>query len=167
MTTLQKRFRCRRRYTIRYHSSQGNENNWDLDRSELRLHNGVLYLFANAPDFFARHHPVEKNQIFRVDRIVSIGPASEIPWGILEFPRIAACYRMSGPLATYQPRRNHERVLDRAEDKSWVKIEAQEDYLFWFRQRILQYGSNVLLLSPFWLVAQIAKELNQASNLYQ
>lgn len=167
VATLQDRFRQRRRYTIRYRSSQGNENNWDLDRSELRLHNGVLYLFAHAPDFFVRHHPVEKNQIFRVDRILSIGAASEIPWGILEFPRISICYRMSGPLATYQPRRNHERVVDRAEDNSWVRIEAQEDYLFWFRQRILQYGASVKLLSPSWLVEQIAQELSRASDCYK
>ncbi|MBE9041408.1 WYL domain-containing protein, partial [Oscillatoriales cyanobacterium LEGE 11467] len=47
---LQQRFDRQCRYTIRYRNTQGKERLWDLDRSELRLHEGTLYLFAYVPD---------------------------------------------------------------------------------------------------------------------
>ncbi len=52
---LQERFKQQCRYTIRYRNAYGNEQTWDLDRSELRLHDGTLYLFAFAPDAPSRH----------------------------------------------------------------------------------------------------------------
>ena len=166
--TLQERFQKRRRYTIRYRSSRGQERPWDLDRSELRLHNGVLYLFAYAPDFSARNHDVEKNQIFRVDRIQHVGAASNIPWGRLQFPNIELTYRMSGPLGNYQPRRANEKVFKRdpANTPQWVEIITIEESLFWFRQRLLQYGANVQLLSPIWFVKKIANETHCLARLY-
>lgn len=166
---LQQRFQQRRRYVIRYRSSRGSEKNWDLDRSELRLHNGILYLFAHAPDFSARHHRVEKNQIFRVDRIVQMGPASEIPWGIVHFPTIELSYRMSGPLGTYQPRRANEKVVDQDQTHnppSWVEIATIEESLFWFRQRLLKYGENIRLLTPPWFVKRIAAETQRMAQNY-
>jgi predicted DNA-binding transcriptional regulator YafY len=164
--TLQERIHQRRRYTIRYRSRNGNEQPWDLDRSELRFHNGVLYLFACAPDFNIRNHIVEKNHLFHIDRIVKIGAASETPWGIVHFPTITLRYRMSGALANYQPRRDRERIVDR-DPSSWIEIETQEDYLFWFRQRLLQYGENVKLIEPDWYVCQIAKTLQQSAQQYE
>ena len=166
---LQQRFQQRRRYVIRYSSSRGSEKNWDLDRSELRMHNGVLYLFAHAPDFSARHHLVEKNQIFRVDRIMQVGPASEIPWGILQFPTIELTYRMSGPLGTYQPRRANENILDQDQEHdspNWVDIATIEESLFWFRQRLLKYGENIRLLTPPWFVKRIAAETQRMAQNY-
>lgn len=168
---LQERFRQQRRYTIRYRSRRGNEQNWDCDRSELRFHNGVLYLFAFIPDFSPRYiekRPnVEQNLSFRVDRILSVGAASQTPWSLFSFPTLEIRYRMSGALGTYQPRRANERELSRDLATNLVEIAAQEDYLFWFRQRILQYGSNVQLLEPHWLAQQIAQELGQAHKNYQ
>jgi predicted DNA-binding transcriptional regulator YafY len=167
---LQERFRQQRRYTIRYRSSQGNERNWDCDRSELRLHNGILYLFAFIPDFssrFIEKRPnVEQNLAFRVDRILSVRAASETPWSLFGFPDLEVRYRMSGSLGTYQARRANERELQRDPEGRFVEIAAREDYLFWFRQRILQYGSNVQILEPDWLAQQIAQELQQAHKHY-
>lgn len=166
---LQERFHQRRRYTIRYRSRSGNEQNWDCDRSELRLHNGVLYLFAYTPDYSARHMgrpSVEQNQIFRIDRILSIYPASQTPWGILHFPTVSIRYRMSGPLGNYQPRRANERELFRDLQANVVEIEAQEDYTFWFQQRMLQYGENVQVLEPDWIVQQIKRRLERAAKNY-
>ncbi len=167
---LQERFRQQRRYSIRYRSSQGNEQNWDCDKSELRLHNGVLYLFAFIPDFsprFIEKRPnVEQNLMLRVDRILSIRAASATPWSLLNFPSLEVVYRMSGPLSTYQPRRANERELQRDPEGKFVEISAREDYLFWFRQRILQYGSNVQILEPDWLAGQIVKELQEAWKRY-
>lgn len=166
---LQERFHQRRRYTIRYRSARGNEQNWDCDRSELRLHNGVLYLFAYTPDFSPRHMErpsVEQNQIFRIDRILSIYPASQTPWGILHFPTVPIRYRMSGPLGNYQPRRANERELFRDVQANVVEIEAQEDYTFWFQQRMLQYGENVQVLEPDWIVQQIRRRLERAAKNY-
>lgn len=165
---LQDRFQKRRRYTIRYRSSRGQESPHDLDRSELRLHNGVLYLFAYTPDFSARHHSIEKNQIFRVDRIQQVGPASDTPWGILRFPTIDLNYRMSGPLGNYQPRRDNEKVLSRdsGTPSQWVEIVTTEESIFWFKQRLFQYRSNIKLLSPLWVVEQVAKEMFGAAQLY-
>lgn len=167
--TLQERFRKRRRYTIRYRSARGNEQNWDCDRSELRFHNGVLYLFAHTPDFSPRHEPrpsIEQNQAFRVDRILSIYPPSDTPWGILNFPTLQIRYRMSGPLGNYQPRRANEYEVLRDATAGCVEIISEESYLFWFRQRILQYGSNVQILSPKWIVRQIGEELAKAALNY-
>jgi predicted DNA-binding transcriptional regulator YafY len=163
---LQERFRQRRRYVIRYRSSSIQEQTWDLDRSELRLHNGVLYLFAHAPELSIRHHLTDRNRMLRVDRILSVGATSQTPWGILQFPSLQIRYRMSGSLSTYIPRRTHEQVIDRNLEAGFVEIAAQEDYVFGFRQRILQYGSNVRLLEPDWLVEQIAQELRKASQNY-
>ncbi|NEZ54667.1 helix-turn-helix transcriptional regulator [Adonisia turfae] len=167
--TLQDRFQKHRRYTIRYRSSSGQERPWDLDRSELRLHNGVLYLFAYAPDFSARHHDVEKNQIFRVDRILTVGAASNIPWGRLTFPSIDLTYRMTGPLGRYQPRRANETIIkrDSAKTSQWVEISTTEESLFWFRQRLLQYGENIRLLAPEWFVKKIAAEMLRSAQNYQ
>lgn len=163
---LQQRFKQRRRYTIRYRSARGNEGKWDCDRSELRLHNGTLYLFANTPDFSPPNDAVERNQLFRIDRILSVDPASQTPWGILQFPTLSIRYRMSGALGTYQPRRANEQEILRDANAQWVEIEAQEDYLFWFRQRILQYGSNVQILSPAWIAQQMGEELAKAARKY-
>lgn len=165
---LQDRFQKRRRYTIRYRSSRGKESPFDLDRSELRLHNGVLYLFSHVPDFAARHHIVEKNQIFRVDRIQQIGPSSDTPWGILRFPTIDLTYRMSGPLGNYQPRRDNEKILrqDSEAPSQWVEIVTTEESVFWFKQRLFQYRSNVELLAPSWVVEEVAKEMYQAAQRY-
>ena len=167
---LQERFRQQCRYTIHYRSSRGNEQNWDCDRSELRFHNGVLYLFAFMPDFsprFIEKRPnVEQNWAFRVDRILSVRAASTTPWSLFSFPTLEIRYRMSGALGTYQPRRANERELLRDTEANFVEIATQEDYLFWFRQRILQYGSNVQILEPEWLAEQIAQELQRARAAY-
>ncbi|MEL7070579.1 MAG: WYL domain-containing protein [Cyanobacteria bacterium J06581_3] len=165
--TLQDRFQKRRRFIIRYKSSRGKENTYDLDRSELRLHNGVLYLFSYVPDFSFRHDRVEKNQIFRVDRILRVGPASDIPWE-LKFPTLDLTYRMSGPLGSYQPRRDCEKVINRdsSTPPEWVDIKTTEESLFWFRQRLFQYRSNVRLLSPSWVVKQVAREMLKAAQNY-
>jgi hypothetical protein len=39
------------RYTISYESKPGQGCIWDVDRSELRLHDATLYLFAFVPDW--------------------------------------------------------------------------------------------------------------------
>jgi len=164
--TLQERFQQRRRYTIRYRSARGSERKWDCDRSELRLHNGTLYLFAHTPDFSPRYHAVERNQAFRVDRILNVDPSSQIPWGILNFPTLSIRYQMSGALGTYQPRRANERELWRDAISNRVEIETQEEYLFWFQQRSLQYGENIRILQPDWVVNTIKQRLEQAAINY-
>jgi predicted DNA-binding transcriptional regulator YafY len=159
---LQERFHQQRRYAIRYRSARGNEKNWDCDRSELRFHNGVLYLFAYAPDFSPQNHNVERNQAFRVDRILRVYPSSQTPWRTLYFPTVSIRYRMSGSLGTYQPRRANECELLRDLQANMVEIEAQEDYVFWFQQRILQYGENVQVLEPDWIVGQVRQRLQKS-----
>ncbi len=105
--------------SLRYKGATGSRSPpKDLDRSELRLHNGVLYLFAYVPDF----------------------------------------------LKTYQPRRANEVTLERTQDH--VDIEAVEDCFFWCRQRMMQYGSNVQILQPSWLAADICQEFEQAVQRY-
>jgi len=164
--TLQKRFQQRRRYTIRYRSARGSERKWDCDRSELRLHNGTLYLFANTPDFSPRNHAVERNQAFRIDRILSVDPASHIPWGILQFPTLSIRYQMIGELGTYKSRRANEQEIGRDANANLVEIETQEDYLFWFQQRILQYGENARVIQPDWVVQTIKQRFQKAAINY-
>jgi predicted DNA-binding transcriptional regulator YafY len=170
VSKLQERFRQQRRYTIRYQTSQGAVQNWDLDHSELRLHNGVLYLFALVPDFSSRYiqtRPnIDQNFTFRVDRILSIGAASNTPWGFFSFPQLKILYRMSGPLWSYKPRRVHEYEQHRDSQAKFVDIVTQEDCLFWFRQRIMQYGSNAQVLEPLWLAQQIGDELKKGYMKY-
>jgi predicted DNA-binding transcriptional regulator YafY len=62
---------------------------------------------------------------------------------------------MMGDLANYQLRRQGEYVLYRDVDNKYVNISASEDCLFWFRQRILQYGENAQVLEPNWLAEKI------------
>jgi predicted DNA-binding transcriptional regulator YafY len=166
---LQQRIEKRCFYSIRYLNSQGKENQYDLGLSEFRLHNGVLYLFAHLHNFnshrFTNQPNIDQNFLFRIDRIVYIYPSSNTPWFWQEFSSLAIRYRMLGPLATYQPRRHKETVLERHGD--YVDIETQEDYLFWFRQRILQYGVNIQVLEPEWLVKEIAEELLRMYNNYK
>lgn len=167
--TLLTRFQQQHQYTIRYRSSNGQLSTWNLDRSELRLHNGVLYLLAHVPSLSVKHHDVERNRLFRVDRIQHINAPSGVAWSRLWIPSLSLVYKMSGPLGTYQPRRANETVLDRdsANPSKWVKIQTKETYLFWFRQRLLQYGKNVKLLSPEWFVRQIASELKVMAQQYE
>jgi predicted DNA-binding transcriptional regulator YafY len=168
---LQQRFKQQCYYVIRYQNSQGEERNWDLGLSELRLHNGVLYLFALVRDVRSshfNHQPnVEQNLLFRVDRIKSVLLSSETPWFWQQFPTMTIRYRLSGPLATYQPRRHHERVIERHTEGKYIEIETTEDCLFWFRQRVLQYGANAQVLEPKWLAEEIAQELKIAHQKYE
>jgi predicted DNA-binding transcriptional regulator YafY len=154
------------RYSIKYRSSKGNEHNWDLDHSELRLHNGVLYLFAYLPHWSYGNHSVEKNQPLRVDRIQRVFPSSESQWVFTEFPTMTIQYRLSKGMSNYQPRRDREQVLERNLKEKWVDIKTEEDCLFWFRQRIMQYGSNAKILEPQWFAAEIAAEFKMAQQVY-
>lgn len=159
---LQDRFKQKCRYNIRYRSSSNKESNWDCDLSELRFHNGVLYLFAFIPDFSPRHSQqrpsIEQNLTFRVDRIISVRPASDTRWSVFNFPAEKVGYRMSGPLGYYSPRRANEVERYRAPGNKFVDIETTEDCWFWFRQRILQYGRNVRILEPQWMADLILQE---------
>lgn len=162
---LQERFKQGCRYTIRYQNFKGEERTWDLDRSELRLHDGSLYLFAFVPDApfpnIKKRSNVEQNYLFRVDRIISVGAASNISW-FTTFPTLEIDYRLSGYLASYKPRRSQERVKDRDPQGKFVDISTKEDYLFWFRQRILRYGANAKILKPDWLASELENEFKQA-----
>lgn len=170
LDTLLNRLERQCRYSIRYRSSSGSENLWDLDRSELRLHNDVIYLFAYVPDLRTqriKEYPnVEQNVLFRVDRILNVGASSETKWLRSSFEMVKICYRMQGALAKYQPRRHHEKIINRDLSQDYVEIETIEDCLFWFRQRILQYGANAQVLSPQWLAEDIYKEHEKACQAY-
>lgn len=73
---------------------------------------------------------------------------------------------MSGSLGSYQPRRANEQELFRDSQTNIVEIEAQEDYLFWFQQRILQYGENARVLEPDWVSKKIKHRIQQAAANY-
>ncbi|MBA3921499.1 MAG: WYL domain-containing transcriptional regulator [Nostocaceae cyanobacterium] len=159
---LQERFQQQCRYTIRYQSKQGEERMWDIDRSELRLHDGTLYLFAFIPDWhswrFDYWRNIDQNHIFRIDRILNVGAASEVRWTLCDFPTLKVRYRMSGSLSDYQPRRKDETIVYRDLEEKISDIEATVDYWFWFRQRILKYGANAQIISPQSLANEINKE---------
>lgn len=163
--SLQERFSRQCRFSIRYQGASGKESNWDCDRSELRIINGVLYLFTYVPDCKPKipsNSPhFTQNMAFRLDRILSVRPASDIPWFQRQFPKETIRYRMSGPLKNYQPRRANEREVNRT--STYVEIETTEDYHFGTRQRVLQYGSNIQILSPQWLAEEIHAEWQRAA----
>lgn len=166
---LQKRFQQKRRFVIWYCNSKGKETTWDLDKSELRLHNGVLYLFALVPDSRSRHLQTipnaEQNFIFRIDRITRVGAASNTPWIYSRFPTLDIRYRLSGALGNYKPRRPHESE-SQTDNTDLVEILTKEDCLFWFRQRMLQYGASARVLDPPWLAQEICNELKKAYASY-
>ena len=163
--SLQERFSRQCLFSIRYQGASGKESNWDCDRSELRIINGVLYLFTYVPDCKPKipsNSPhFTQNMAFRLDRILSVRPASDIPWFQRQFPKETIRYRMSGPLKNYQPRRANEREVNRT--STYVEIETTEDYHFGTRQRVLQYGSNIQILSPQWLAEEIHAEWQRAA----
>jgi hypothetical protein len=168
--TLQERIQTGCYYQIRYKNSQGKEDYFDLGLSELRFHNGILYLFAYVPSAkfkYSQNVPnIEQNYLFRIDRITNIYPSSNSLWFWRTFTTEKICYRMTGALFNYQPRRHHEKVIAQNQEEKYIEIETEEDYLFWFCQRILQYGKNVQVLSPNWLVKHLADELEQAWQNY-
>jgi predicted DNA-binding transcriptional regulator YafY len=165
---LQERFQQQCRYTIRYQSKPGQEIMPDIDRSELRMHDGVIYLFAFRPDWTSyrfKYWPnIDQNQIFRLDKIASVGAASQTRWTSCDFPILKVRYRMSGALANYQPRRKDEVIIDRNIEEKYCDIEATIDYWFWFRQRILKYGSNARIIDPQCLVDEIDREYEKICN---
>lgn len=167
---LQERFRQQCRYTIRYQDAQGVERTYDLDRSELRLHDGTLYLFALVPDAPYRHFETrpnpDQNYTFRVDRITRVNPAANIPWGFFHFPTFKIRYRLSGSLANYQPRRDHESIVYRDIHEKFVDIVIEEDCPFWFRQRILRYGASARIIEPEWLARELEDVLKKAHLNY-
>jgi predicted DNA-binding transcriptional regulator YafY len=166
--TLCDRFEKQCRFSIRYCSSRGHCQNYDIDRSELRLHDGVLYLFAFVPDWKSRHiqkRPnAEQNIAFRVDRIQQVRASSDTPWSLFHFPTFEVRYRMSGPLRHYQPRRENESEIHR--DSEGVEIVAKEDSVFWLRQRLLRYGANVRILEPDWFASDLLDEFYKGYKNY-
>lgn len=159
---LQERFQQQCRYTIRYQSKPGEARIWDIDRSELRLHDGILYLFAFIPDWrswrFDYWPNIDQNHIFRLDKILSVGAASETRWVSCDFPTLKVLYRTTGQLSNYNPRRKDELVIETDPEGKFRDIEATIDYWFWFRQRILKYGANAKIISPQTLAEQIKNE---------
>jgi predicted DNA-binding transcriptional regulator YafY len=159
---LQERFQQQCRYTIRYQSKPGEGRIWDIDRSELRLHDGVLYLFAFRPDWRSKRFDywpnIDQNHIFRLDRIANVGAASNVAWSSCNFPTLKVRYRTSGQLANYKPRRKDEVIVSNDPEGKFRDIEATIDYWFWFRQRILKYGENVQILDPQKLADEMKKE---------
>jgi predicted DNA-binding transcriptional regulator YafY len=167
---LQQRLQQKRRFVIWYRNTKGEKRNWDLDKSELRLHNGSLYLFALVPDWHSWNIPtrpnVEQNSAFRVDRIIRVGAASYTPWTYTKFPTINITYRLKSALATYKPRRSHEKIISSPENTAYVDILTQEDYVFWFHQRILQYGASATVLDPPWVAEQVKNAHRKAYENY-
>ncbi len=167
---LQQRFQQKRRFVVWYRSRKGKETFWDLDKSELRLHNGVLYLFALVPDFRSFHLETrpnaEQNITLRVDRITRVGGVSQTPWTYSKFPTLDIIYRLTGDLASYRPRRPHETVISSPESTEYVDILTQEDCIFWFRQRMLQYGASAKVLSPDWVAKGVKDALKKAHDNY-
>jgi predicted DNA-binding transcriptional regulator YafY len=165
---LRDRIQQKHRYAINYRDSQGKTKIWDCSLSELRLHDGTLYLFAHTPDEPAKHQePAEKNKMFRIDRILTVFPASKTPWGIFQFPTMKARYRAISALRNYEPRRSSELVEKRDPAGEFVEISTREDYIFGFRQRILHYGESVVVLEPKWFAKDIAESLQKASSNYE
>jgi len=167
---LQERCKQKRRFLIDYRNRNGQENRWDLDKSELRLHNGVLYLFALVLGFRSFNIQtipnVEQNLLLRIDRITNVGVASQTPWTYSKFPTLDITYRLAGTLANYQPRRPHEEIISSEKITDYVDILTKEDYIFWFRQRMLQYGENAIVLQPDWVAAYIQDTLKKAYGNY-
>ncbi len=165
---FQERFQQQCRYTIRYESKPGEGRIWDIDRSELRLHDGILYLFAFIPDWrswrFDYWHNIDQNHIFRLDKITNVGAASDTRWASCDFPTLKVRYRTSGPLANYPPRRKDEVIVCKDSEGKYSDIEATIDYWFWFRQRILKYGANAQIISPEQLADEIKKEYKKIQN---
>jgi len=170
ISALEERFRRKRRYTIHYRNAKGDEQIFDCDCSELRLHDGVLYLFAWVPDspfkIFPQSPNVEQNYTFRIDRIISVGASSLTPWKRKNFPTFEVRYRMIKQLSDYQPRRSNEKVLQHDPDGKFIEIIATEDSIFWCRQRFLRYASNAFVLEPDWLADQIMAEFLDAAREY-
>ncbi len=73
---------------------------------------------------------------------------------------------MSGDLANYKPRRKDEYIFYRDPNGKFSDIETIVDYWFWFRQRILQYGANVVVISPKEFAHEIKQEHEKAFNKY-
>lgn len=167
---LQERFQQKRRFVVWYRNNKGQETTWDLDKSELRLHNGTLYLFALAPDFrsyrIQTRPNVEQNCTLRVDRITRVGAASQTPWTYSRFPTLDVIYRLTGALASYKPRRPHESIISPEGITDYVDILTQEDCIFWFHQRMLQYGANARVLDPLWVAQQVRDVLKKAHGNY-
>jgi hypothetical protein len=128
------------RYTISYESKPGQGCIWDVDRSELRLHDATLYLFAFVPDWrssrfdywpnFDYWSNIDYNQIFRLDNIVNVGAASTTHCLSSDFPTLKICYRTSGQLSNYYPRRKDEEIIDRDPERKYCDIEVTIDYWF-------------------------------------
>ncbi|BAT54674.1 hypothetical protein NOS3756_36460 [Nostoc sp. NIES-3756] len=167
---IQQRLQQKRRFVIWYRNAKGDERHWDLDKSELRLHNGTLYLFALVPDWYSWNIPtkpnVEQNSAFRVDRITRIGAASHTPWTYTKFPTIDITYRLTGALATYKPRRPHEQIISSSDNTDYIDIVTEEDCLFWFHQRVLQYGASATVLNPPWIAQKVKDTLKKAYENY-
>lgn len=166
---LKERIREQLRFTINYTSAQGKTNFWDLDRSELRLHDGIIYLFSYVPTLpyidKNQKDPVENNRMFRIDRIDKVNPASTVSW-FSQFPTLDIRYRLTGALGKHQPRRPQEQIIEQNRENNFVIIKTKEDCLFWFRQRIMKYGANAEILTPEWLRQKMGQEFKRAYDKY-
>ena len=94
-----------------------------------------------------------------------VGAAFNTPWIYSQFPTLNILYRLTGSLGNYKSRRSHESELQ-ADNTDFVDILTQEGCLFWFRQRMLQYGASARVLDPPWLAQDICNELKKAYASY-
>ncbi|MEB3174179.1 MAG: WYL domain-containing protein [Cyanobacteriota bacterium] len=46
-------------------------------------------------------------------------------------------------------------MIQRNLGENYVELASQDDCLFWFRQRILQYGAQAQVISPDWVVERV------------
>jgi predicted DNA-binding transcriptional regulator YafY len=171
---LRDRITQQQRFIIDYQGSGGDRRHYDLDHCELRLHQGVLYLFAIVPTppqwTLPKHRPTQffdRNQPFRVDRILQVFPSSGDSWTYSSFGTLTIRYQLQGPLGTYQPRRPQETVIERHPDRKIVIIEAEEDYVFWFIQRIMRYREHCQILDPDWLRNQHQQTIQKMLDNYK
>jgi hypothetical protein len=49
-------------------------------------------------------------------------------------------------------------VRHRDTEAKFVDILTEEDYPFWFRQRILRYGANARVIEPEWLANDLEND---------
>ncbi|MHC5831361.1 MAG: WCX domain-containing protein, partial [Nostoc sp.] len=60
----------------------------------------------------------------------------------------------------------HETIISPEGTTDYVDILTQDDCIFWFHQRMLQYGSSAKVLDPPWVAKQVRDVLKKAHDNY-
>ncbi len=142
---------------IRYFSPQNGAENLDIIPYKIRYENNRLYLWCF-------NFKYQQYNLLYVDRILKINSVS-----LEKYPKpedlYEVVYKLQGSSMITFKKKDYETVVENTKDYIIVKAAVQNE--FWFIQRILQFGSDFKIESPYFFKKKLKDKLEIMRSLYK